>query len=43
MPIKSNLEKHTVSWLKRQDTDGKLNKNISIQRKEGLEQRKKAI
>ena len=34
MPIKSNLDKHTVSWLIRQDTEGKLNKNISIQRKE---------
>lgn len=34
MSIKSNLEKHTVSWLVRQDADGKLNKNISIQRKE---------
>jgi hypothetical protein len=34
MAIKSNLEKHTISWLIRQDAEGKLNKNISIQRKE---------
>lgn len=34
MSIKSNLEKHTVSWLISQDAEGKLNKNISIQRKE---------
>ena len=34
MPIKSNIEKHTVSWLKSQDSAGLLNKNISIQRKE---------
>lgn len=42
MPIKSNLEKHTVSWLKRQDTDGLLNKNISIQRKEVWDHEKKS-
>jgi len=42
MAIKSNLEKHTVSWLKRQDTEGKLNKNISIQRKEVWDAEKKS-
>jgi hypothetical protein len=42
MPIKSNLEKHTVSWLHRQDTDGNLNKNISIQRKEVWDAEKKS-
>ena len=40
--IKSNLEKHTVSWLKRQDMDGKLHKNISIQRKEVWDAEKKS-
>jgi len=34
LPIKSNHEKHPVSWLIRQNAQGKLNKNISIQRKE---------
>jgi hypothetical protein len=42
MAIKSNLEKHTVSWLKRQDIEGKLNKNISIQRKEVWDAEKKS-
>ena len=42
MPIKSNLDKHTVSWLKRQDTEEKLNKNISIQRKEVWDEEKKS-
>jgi len=42
MAIKSNLEKHTVSWLKRQDAEGKLNKNISIQRKEVWDAEKKS-
>ena len=42
MLIKSNLEKHTVNWLKRQDTDGLLNKNISIQRKEVWDHEKKS-
>ncbi|MDR2068159.1 MAG: DUF262 domain-containing protein [Holosporaceae bacterium] len=42
MPIKSNLEKHTVSWLKRQDADGLFNKNISIQRKEVWDHEKKS-
>lgn len=42
MSIKSNLEKHTVSWLKRQDIDGLLNKNISIQRKEVWDHEKKS-
>ena len=42
MPIKSNLDKHTVSWLSRQDTEGKLNKNISIQRKEIWDAEKKS-
>jgi len=34
MAIKSSVEKYPVSWLKREDEEGKLNKNISIQRKE---------
>jgi hypothetical protein len=42
MAIKSNLEKHTVGWLRRQDTSGKLNKNISIQRKEVWDAEKKS-
>lgn len=42
MPIKSNLDKHTVSWLTRQDAEGKLNKNISIQRKEVWDAEKKS-
>ena len=42
MPIKSNLDKHTVSWLSRQDAEGKLNKNISIQRKEIWDAEKKS-
>lgn len=42
MAIKSNLEKHTVSWLKRQDTEDLLNKNISIQRKEVWDFEKKS-
>jgi hypothetical protein len=42
MAIKSNLEKHTVRWLQRQDQDGKLNKNISIQRKEVWDVEKKS-
>jgi len=42
MSIKSNLEKHTVSWLQRQDTGGKLNKNISIQRREVWDAEKKS-
>jgi len=42
MAIKSNLEKHTVNWLIRQDTDKKLNKNISIQRKEVWDAEKKS-
>jgi len=42
MAIKSNLEKHTVSWLKRQDAEEKLNKNISIQRKEVWDAEKKS-
>ena len=42
MAIKSNLEKHTISWLKRQDTEGKLNKNISIQRREVWDAEKKS-
>ena len=42
MPIKSNLDKHTVSWLNRQNTEGKLNKNISIQRKEIWDAEKKS-
>jgi hypothetical protein len=29
VPIKSNLEKHTASWLKAQDDKGLLNKDIS--------------
>jgi hypothetical protein len=42
MAIKSNLEKHTVGWLRRQDSSGKLNKNISIQRKEVWDAEKKS-
>jgi hypothetical protein len=42
LAIKSNLEKHTVSWLKRQDAEGKLNKNISIQRREVWDAEKKS-
>lgn len=42
MPIKSNQEKHPVSWLKRQNEKGKLNKNISIQRKEVWDNEKKS-
>jgi len=42
MPIKSNLEKHTISWLKRKDLDALLNKNISIQRKEVWDHEKKS-
>jgi hypothetical protein len=42
MAIKSNLEKHTVNWLKAQDDGEKLNKNISIQRKEVWDQEKKS-
>jgi uncharacterized protein with ParB-like and HNH nuclease domain len=42
MPIKSSLETHTVGWLKRQDNDAKLNKNISIQRKEVWDDEKKS-
>ena len=36
------MDKHTVSWLKRQDMEGKLNKNISIQRKEIWDAEKKS-
>ena len=42
MAIKSNLEKHTVSWLKREDAQGRLNKEISIQRKEVWDAEKKS-
>ncbi|MDR0898711.1 MAG: DUF262 domain-containing protein [Oscillospiraceae bacterium] len=42
MAIKSNQEKHTVLWLKRQDELGKLNKDISIQRKEVWDAEKKS-
>jgi hypothetical protein len=42
MPIKSHLDKHTVTWLKAQDTAGKLNKNISIQRREVWDAEKKS-
>ena len=42
MGIKSNLEKHTVTWLKAQDAAGKLNKNISIQRREVWDTEKKS-
>jgi hypothetical protein len=34
MAIKSFSETHSVGWLNRHNQDGKLNKNISIQRKE---------
>ena len=42
MAIKSNTETHTVSWLKGLDTEEKLNKNISIQRKEVWDAEKKS-
>jgi hypothetical protein len=42
MAIKSNLDKHTVSWLKSQDDRGLLNKNISIQRKEVWDSERKS-
>ncbi len=42
MAIKSNTETHTVSWLKMLDDEGKLNKNISIQRKEVWDAEKKS-
>jgi hypothetical protein len=42
MAIKSNLDKHTVNWLKSQDDAEKLNKNISIQRKEVWDHEKKS-
>ena len=42
MAIKSNLDKHTINWLKSQDDKGLLNKNISIQRKEVWDQEKKS-
>ncbi|MCL2547653.1 MAG: DUF262 domain-containing protein [Symbiobacteriaceae bacterium] len=42
MAIRSTIEKHTINWLKRQDTDGLLNKNISIQRKEVWDHEKKS-
>ncbi|MDR1503252.1 MAG: DUF262 domain-containing protein [Prevotella sp.] len=36
------MEKHTVNWLNRQNTDSKLNKNISIQRREVWDAEKKS-
>lgn len=42
MPIKSNLEKHTVNWLAKQNKEGKLNKSISIQRREVWDAEKKS-
>ena len=42
MDIKATNEKHTVTWLKSQDSAGKLNKNISIQRREVWDAEKKA-
>ena len=42
MAIKSNLDKHLVNWLVRLDEEGKLNKNISIQRKEVWDLEKKS-
>jgi hypothetical protein len=42
MGIKSAIEKHTITWLKAQDTAGKLNKNISIQRREVWDAEKKS-
>ena len=42
MDIKGSHEKHTVTWLKSQDTAGKLNKNISIQRREVWDAEKKS-
>jgi hypothetical protein len=42
MSIKSHPETHAVSWLDRQNQEGKLNKNISIQRKEVWDYEKKS-
>jgi hypothetical protein len=42
MSIKSHPETHSVSWLDRQNQEGKLNKNISIQRKEVWDFEKKS-
>ena len=42
MAIKSNLKMHPVSWLITQNKAGKLNKNISIQRKEVWDPEKKS-
>ena len=42
MDIKATNEKHTVTWLKSQDSAGILNKNISIQRREVWDAEKKA-
>jgi hypothetical protein len=42
MSIESHLDKRTVNWLKRQDEAGRLNKNISIQRKEVWDAEKKS-
>lgn len=40
--IKSNKENHTITWLKSKDDAGKLNKSISIQRKEVWDAEKKS-
>jgi hypothetical protein len=42
MAIRSHPETHAVSWLDRQNQEGKLNKNISIQRKEVWDHEKKS-
>lgn len=43
MDIKATNEKHTVTWLKSQDSAGKLNKNISIQCREVWDAEKKQL
>jgi len=42
MAIKPNIKMYSVSWLAKQNQDGKLNKNISIQRKEIWDNLKKS-
>lgn len=42
MSIKSNLEKHTVSWLKRQDTDGKAQQEYFYPTQRGVGCREKS-
>lgn len=42
MPIKNYTEKHDVSWLRRLESENRLNKSISIQRKEVWDAQKKS-